>query len=107
MNESPRWLVEKNRLSEARKALAFVRAKPEDHEDVVRELEEIVEDFNGHEKMPLVQQMKATWSDKRTSYTFFMAIALMAAQQWTGTNSINYYAPQVRHLKCEMSTVPC
>jgi len=81
-NESPRWLVEKNRLVDARKALATVRAKPQDHPEVVQELEEIIEDFNGHEKMPLIQQMKATYSDRKALYAFGMAIALMAAQQW-------------------------
>lgn len=81
-NESPRWLVEKNRLTDARKALATVRAKPQDHPDVTQELDEIVEDFNGHEKMPLVQQIKTTYSDSKILYTFCMAVILMFWQQW-------------------------
>ena len=75
-NESPRWLVEKNRIGDARKALATVRSKPQDHPEVIQELEEIVEDFNGHEKMPLLQQLKVTWSDKKILYTFCMAVTL-------------------------------
>lgn len=81
-NESPRWLVEKNRLTDARKALATVRAMPQDHPEVAQELEEIVEDFNGHEKMPLVQQIKTTYSDRKILYTFCMAVILMLCQQW-------------------------
>lgn len=83
-------LVEKNKLAEARKALAHVRAKDPSDADVSRELEEIVEDFMGHEKMPLIAQVKATCTNGKTFYTFAMAVTLMFFQQWTGTNSINY-----------------
>lgn len=80
-NESPRWLVEKNKIGKARRALARVRSRAEDDPEVVRELEEIVEDFNGHEKMPLVRQVRATWGEKRALYTFVMAVMLMFWQQ--------------------------
>ena len=85
-NESPRWLVEKGRIDEARQALSTVRSKPVDDPDVSQELEDIVTDFRGHEKLPLVKQVKMTFSDSKTLYTFTMAITLMFWQQWTGTN---------------------
>jgi len=85
-NESPRWLVEKNRIDEARKALSTVRSRPIDDPEVDKELEEIVKDFRGHEKLPLTQQVKMTFSDSKVLYTFFMAVSLMFWQQWTGTN---------------------
>lgn len=113
-NESPRWLVEKNKIEAARKALAQVRARAVDDPEVTRELDEIVEDFNGQEKMPLMAQIRATCSSSRNFYTFSMAVVLMFWQQWTGmsinlhditrrllmlsctgTNSINYYSPQI------------
>ncbi|KAF2114071.1 MFS quinate transporter-like protein QutD [Lophiotrema nucula] len=94
-NESPRWLVEKNRLRDAAKALARVRSKAVDHKDVTQELDEIVTDFQGHEKLPLVAQLKASVSSKRMFYQTSFAVILMFWQQWTGTNSINYYAPQI------------
>lgn len=86
-NESPRWLVEKNRLEEAAKALARVRAKPVDDPDVVQELDEIIKDFEGHEKLPLTAQLKAATSSKRMFYQSSFAVILMFWQQWTGTNS--------------------
>ncbi|KAF2019766.1 MFS quinate transporter-like protein QutD [Aaosphaeria arxii CBS 175.79] len=95
MNESPRWLVEKNRISDARKALSIVRAKPIDDEAVTRELDEIVLDFQGHEKISLRDQLKDAFSSKRMFYQCSFAVILMFWQQWTGTNSINYYAPQI------------
>lgn len=94
-NESPRWLVEKNKIDQARRALAHVRAREIDDPAVSQELEEIVTDFNGHEKMPLLAQLKVTFSNGKAFYTFAMAVMLMFFQQWTGTNSINYYSPQI------------
>lgn len=94
-NESPRWLVEKNRLTEAAQALATVRSKAVDDPSVIQELDEIVMDFQGHEKLPLVAQLKAACSSKRMFYQSSFAVILMFWQQWTGTNSINYYAPQI------------
>ncbi|WPH05074.1 hypothetical protein R9X50_00797300 [Acrodontium crateriforme] len=94
-NESPRWLVEKNKIDGARHALAHVRARDIDDPAVSQELEEIVSDFNGHEKMPLLAQLKITFSNGKAFYTFAMAVMLMFFQQWTGTNSINYYSPQI------------
>jgi hypothetical protein len=111
-NESPRWLIEKDRRQDAARALAKVRGKPVDDRDVVQELEEIITDFQGHEKMSLIAQLKATCSSRHTFYPASMAVILMFWQQWTGTvrtcplgayarclqlrkNSINYYAPQI------------
>jgi SP family sugar:H+ symporter-like MFS transporter len=95
MNESPRWLVEKNRITDAAKALARVRGKPADDPEVIQELDEIIQDFNGHEKMPLMAQIRAAGSSKKMFYRTSFGIILMFWQQWTGTNSINYYAPQI------------
>jgi len=94
-NESPRWLVEKNRVGDAAKALATVRGKAIDDKDVVQELDEIIVDFRGHEKLPLAAQIKAACSSKRMFYQSSFAVILMFWQQFTGTNSINYYAPQI------------
>lgn len=94
-NESPRWLVEKNRLEDAALALAKVRGRSVEDPIVIQELDEIVQDFQGHEKLPLTAQIKAACSNKRMFYQSSMAVVLMFWQQWTGTNSINYYAPQI------------
>lgn len=93
-NESPRWLMEKDRHGEASRALAHVRGRSASDPSIARELGEIMADFRGHEKIPLVGQLKAACSDKKNFYRFSMAIILMFWQQWTGTNSINYYSPQ-------------
>lgn len=94
-NESPRWLVEKNRIEDARSALATVRGKLEDELSVIKELDEIVEDFQGHSELSLRQQLRAACESKQMFYRCSMGFTLMFWQQWTGTNSINYYSPQI------------
>jgi MFS transporter, SP family, sugar:H+ symporter len=81
-NESPRWLVEKNRLQEARQALARVRGRNVDDHEVVQELDEIMTDFEGHEKLPLKAQLKAAVSTKSLFYRTSFAVILMFWQQW-------------------------
>ena len=122
-NESPRWLVEKSRTEDAMHALSRVRAKSPDDPTVQRELEEIVVDFRNQERLSLPQQVRSACSSKSYLYRCSFAIILMlyvpshllttlssfpktplsnakltwinSFQQWTGTNSINYYAPQI------------
>lgn len=82
-------LVEKRRHQDARNALSRVRAKPLDHPSIEQELSEIIAGFDGHERMSLVEQLKAVCSGKQMFYRFSFAIVVMIAQQMTGTNSIN------------------
>lgn len=92
-NESPRWLVEKNRLAEAKHALAHARGLPEDDPAVTEELEEIVADFEGKDRLSLGKQIQAACASKKMFYQTSFGVILMFFQQWTGTNSINYYSP--------------
>ena len=94
-NESPRWLVEKGDVSKARRALCRVRAKTEDDPVLLQELQEVIEDFRDQKRLSLFQQFGIIISSKSTFYRFSMAVSLMFWQQWTGTNSINYYSPQI------------
>lgn len=95
-NESPRWLVEKNRVDDAQRALATVRGKEIDDPTVVAELKEVVDDFHGREKLSLLQQVKVCVSDGKTFYRASFAVILMFWQQWTGTN--RYVAPKTNHI---------
>lgn len=94
-NESPRWLVEKNQFEQAKHALSHVRARSPEDPVLLEELADIVADFEGKERLSITQQLRAACSSKAMLYQSSMAVILMFWQQWTGTNSINYYSPQI------------
>lgn len=94
-NESPRWLVEKSRVEDARRALSQVRAKPEQDPSVEHELQEIINDFQGREKLSFIQQFRGAFESRNIFYRSSLGVILMFWQQASGTNSINYYSPQI------------
>lgn len=83
-NESPRWLVEKNRLAEARHALARVRGLSEDDAFVKEELEEIVADFEGKDRLSLGMQLKAACASKKMFYqtSFGVILSELRCNPW-------------------------
>ncbi|KAF7939367.1 uncharacterized protein EAE97_007447 [Botrytis byssoidea] len=94
-NESPRWLVEKDQHEKALHALSRVRRRSPIDPLIQREFNGIIADFHGKEKLTLLRQMKLTISNKSSFYAVSLSAILMFWQQWTGTNSINYYSPQI------------
>ncbi|CAE6440618.1 unnamed protein product [Rhizoctonia solani] len=93
--ESPRYLVQRGRIEEAAHSLSRLRARPSDDPAVRGVLAEIIADFEGRAHLNLWQQCKASFKDTTTFYRVFIAIILMFFQQWTGTNAINIYSPQI------------
>ena len=85
-NESPRWLVEKNNITKACRALSRVRAKTQDDPILLQELQEIIEDFRQNEQLSLSHQFTLIISSRPMVYRFSMAVMLMFWQQWTGTH---------------------
>ncbi|KAG8891525.1 hypothetical protein FRB99_003537 [Tulasnella sp. 403] len=91
--ESPRWLAERGRYDETRAALAWLRGLSPDHPDVAEELYAIKTDLQGRSNFPLSQQVKEVISSGKVLYRCSLPVILMAFQQWTGVNAINYYSP--------------
>ncbi|KAG8934436.1 hypothetical protein FRC03_003426 [Tulasnella sp. 419] len=94
-NESPRWLAEKGRSEESRIVLANLRGLPIDHEIVTSEYQAIKDDFEGRVRLTVWQQAKEATSSTKMFYRCSLPFVLMAFQQWTGTNSMNYYSPVI------------
>lgn len=94
LKESARWLMKQGRREEAINSLAYIRNAPEDSEEVQKEIAEIYAAIE--EETALTEGV--TWKEclqKSNRYRFFLAFCMMFWQQFSGTNSIGYYAPQI------------
>ncbi|CAO3645731.1 unnamed protein product [Mucor hiemalis] len=91
--ESLRWLALKGRDEDVRKNLIKLRDLPEDHPEINEELEEIkiAAEFERESK-------SGKWTElfqRSNLHRLFIGVMLQIFQQWTGTNAINYYAPEI------------
>ncbi|KAJ5800254.1 uncharacterized protein N7518_002322 [Penicillium psychrosexuale] len=94
LTESPRWLAKENRLEEAIEALAYMRSEPVTSLVVQTEMAEIKAAVE-HE---VESTQGLTWREAflpGNRLRFINCFLIMFWQQWTGTNSIGYYAPQL------------
>ncbi|KOS20945.1 Quinate permease [Escovopsis weberi] len=94
LKESPRWLVKRNRYSEALTSLSYIRNMDADSPEVQKEMAEIRASIE--EEMALTEGV--TWKEclKKGNWNrFALAFGIMFWQQFSGTNSIGYYAPEI------------
>ncbi|CRG91557.1 putative quinate permease [Talaromyces islandicus] len=94
LKESPRWLMGQGRHDEAHASLAYIRNEPAESESVLKELAEIRAALE--EEIAVTEGV--TWKEalaKGTRERFILAFCIMFWQQFSGTNSIGYYAPQI------------
>ncbi|KAK3217563.1 hypothetical protein GRF29_1g3401614 [Pseudopithomyces chartarum] len=97
--ESPRWLAKADRWEDASRVLARIRNLPATHPYVEAELKDISDQLE-HERMliggatlkDLLREMFTIPGNRKRA---LISIGLMICQQMTGTNAINYYAPQI------------
>lgn len=94
LTESPRWLMKQGRHEDALHSLAYIRNEPDDSEAVQVEIAEIRASIEEE----LMATEGVTWREvlqKGNRYRFFLAFCIMFWQQFSGTNSIGYYAPEI------------
>jgi sugar porter (SP) family MFS transporter len=92
LRESPRWLAVKHRDELALTNLAWIRKLPEDDPSVKLEFAEITASIREAE----ASTGGASWRDvfrKGNFNRFLIAFIMFTLQQWSGQNSISYYAP--------------
>ncbi|KAF5340877.1 hypothetical protein D9758_012155 [Tetrapyrgos nigripes] len=93
--ETPRWLVEHKREDEAARVLAYVaRTSPSDPA-VQATIDEIKAEFQGKQELPLWRQFMGMGESWTIAHRCFIPSLVMFFQQWTGTNAINYFSPQI------------
>lgn len=93
--ESPRWLVEQQRYDEAAKSLAYATRRSVDDEAVVTTLAEIKADLAGKQRTSIWKQFRMMGESRATALRSSIPSLIMLCQQWTGTNAINYFSPQI------------
>ncbi|OSX62527.1 hypothetical protein POSPLADRAFT_1046005 [Postia placenta MAD-698-R-SB12] len=102
--ETPRWLI-RHDPTPARgvTVLAKLRALPEDHPVVQREVQEIVD------ALALESKEEGTWGDLfrdngiMANKRFYLALGIQFMQQLTGINIVTYYAPTLFKESLHMS----
>ncbi|OOF93042.1 hypothetical protein ASPCADRAFT_173727 [Aspergillus carbonarius ITEM 5010] len=94
LKESPRWLTAKGRHEEALHSLAYIRNEPPNSELVQKEIAEIRAAIDDEVAATEGLSLKE-FLQKSNLKRFGFAFVLMLSQQWSGTNSIGYYAPEI------------
>ncbi len=85
MSDTPRWLVSKGRISEAKKV--FQKIEPDiDADKEIEEIKNVLKNESSDKKFEFKKWMLCP---------LFLGIGLMFCQQWTGINTIIYYAPTI------------
>lgn len=90
--ESPRWLLMKNRVQEARESLSVLRGHAEDSLEVQAELAGIelsLEETSGN-AAKLGDMLKM--GEEKLLYRFFLCMLLQFYQQMSGSNLVSVYA---------------
>ncbi|EJD35354.1 sugar transporter [Auricularia subglabra TFB-10046 SS5] len=93
--ESPRWLASKGRMQEALTNLAYLRKLPTDHESVRSELAEIEASIEEEREARTGLGWKEAFLGKGNWPRFLIAFVIFVLQQFSGQNTVNYYAPQI------------
>lgn len=93
--ESPRWLAQKGRNAEARKNLARLRRRDENDEIVRMEMAEIEASIEEEHAARKGFGLKEAFFGKGNGIRFLIAFCIFTLQQWSGQNSVGYYAPQI------------
>ncbi|CAK7221909.1 hypothetical protein SBRCBS47491_004690 [Sporothrix bragantina] len=103
MIESPRWLLTKGRNEDARRALAWVRHLPGDHELIQTELNEMQASISIELELTGESRVGGIVREHRRLFRelcapgvrnrVLLSICLMMLQQLTGINAVNYFSP--------------
>lgn len=94
LKESPRWLAKQGRYEEATASLAYMRCESVTDPEIQKEMAEIRASIEEE----IAETEGVRWKEcirPGNRIRFIIAFLLMFWQQFSGTNSIGYYAPQI------------
>ncbi|KAM0713454.1 hypothetical protein Q7P37_010416 [Cladosporium fusiforme] len=100
--ETPRFLINHGKSEQGLKNLTKLRKLPADHPYVQTEYQEVQAQFrqeqeahSGHSYWVILQDV---FTNKSNFQRFFLAVMLFLFHKFTGTDSLNYYAPRIFEL---------
>lgn len=96
--ESPRFLVTRGRIDDARKNLAYLRNLPEDHPYSLHEMENIcrsTEENFAATGRGFFAPVKKLFTTKNLMYRLLLSTSLFMMQNGFGINAITYYSPTI------------
>ncbi|KAJ3900121.1 general substrate transporter [Lentinula edodes] len=95
IKESPRYLASIGRNEEAIDNLAYLRRSPADSESVALEMAEIQAAIQEERLARVSLGWREAFFGKGNAIRFLIAFMIFLLQQWSGQNSVTYYAPQI------------
>ncbi|EIN06491.1 sugar transporter [Punctularia strigosozonata HHB-11173 SS5] len=93
--ESPRWLASVDRNEEALANLAYLRKLHPEDPAVRHEMSEIEAAIMEEREARKGLGLKEAFLGKGNFIRFVIAFVIFTLQQWSGQNSVGYYAPQI------------
>lgn len=96
--ESPRFLIAKGKVDQARKNLAYLRNLPEDHPYSVFEMNAINKDINERYNRigsGFLSPFKQIITSKKILFRLLLSTSLFIMQNGLGINAITYYSPTI------------
>lgn len=96
--ETPRYLLTRERHSEARAVLARLRGKSISDPSVLEELDSIylqIREYASVTSTSIWAQFKEIQANANYRQRFWLLMTMQTVAQWTGGNGITYYIPQI------------
>ncbi|KAI6102288.1 general substrate transporter [Pisolithus croceorrhizus] len=95
VKESPRWLASKGRVQEAIGILAYFRRDQPNSAAIQYEMAEIEAAIREEQETRKGLGLREAFFGTGNFVRFVIAFILFVFQQWSGQNSVGYYAPQI------------
>lgn len=95
VKESPRYFASKGQMDRAIINLAYYRKQNVDSEEVRHEMAEIEAQIKEEREQRIGLGYREAFLGKGNLIRFVIAFTIFLLQQWSGQNSVSYYAPQI------------
>lgn len=93
--ESPRWLISKGKLAQAKQVLAYVHAQGDEDDALVNVEFDQIQQTIALEKELENNNWSEFWSTKGNRHRSIILISIGFFSQWSGNGIVSYFLPTV------------